>query len=324
MNTAKGESDYSNSVHRRNHEEYVGKQFGRWTIVEILPELSANGSVLCRCRCSCENHTEKVQILANVRSGKTKSCGCERNEKWSERHTIDLTGQVINDITVLYLLKDKRYSDGTRMWRCRCNRCGTEFDERSTSITHGLVKMCRECARKKNVEAVKKAITLYTDEERDILGHLRAMLKRCENQNSDSYKWYGAKGITVCPEWHDKRTFINWAVSHGYQKGLTIERIDITKGYCPENCKWITLQEQARNRSNNHCFYVNGVRYTKSQCAEIIGMEYARVAQWQDKDIQSVMEYRLSPETHNRPHPFLVTAEKVRLKTYFGRRGITV
>lgn len=62
------------------------------------------------------------------------------------------------------------------------------------------------------------------------------MMRRCYNPNSIAYKQYGAKGITVCQEWHDRETFRTWALANGYKKGLRINRIDPTKGYTPENC----------------------------------------------------------------------------------------
>ena len=50
------------------------------------------------------------------------------------------------------------------------------------------------------------------------------------------YKDYGAKGIKVCEEWHDRPTFIKWCINNGWQKGLKVNRYDGKKDYCPENC----------------------------------------------------------------------------------------
>lgn len=72
---------------------------------------------------------------------------------------------------------------------------------------------------------------------------------RCNYKNSTSYKKYGAKGIFVCDEWDmkNKDGFINfskWAHSHGYRDDLTIDRINETESYSPNNCKWTTYKEQ--------------------------------------------------------------------------------
>lgn len=62
------------------------------------------------------------------------------------------------------------------------------------------------------------------------------MMRRCYTEGSVSYKDYGAKGIRVCQEWHDRETFRKWALENGYVKGLRLNRIDSKKDYCPENC----------------------------------------------------------------------------------------
>lgn len=89
------------------------------------------------------------------------------------------------------------------------------------------------------------------------------MKKRCYNQNALAYKWYGAKGIVVCEEWkHNFDAFYNWSMSHGYKKGLTIDRIDSTGNYEPDNCRWTTQKNQVINRGlqcNNTSGYT-GVR----------------------------------------------------------------
>jgi hypothetical protein len=62
------------------------------------------------------------------------------------------------------------------------------------------------------------------------------MMRRSYNQNAIAYSTYGAKGITVCQEWHNKDTFRSWAMENGFQKGLRINRKDSSKGYFPDNC----------------------------------------------------------------------------------------
>lgn len=93
--------------------------------------------------------------------------------------------------------------------------------------------------------------------------------QRCYNPKSTFYKNYGGRGITVCDEWlnsemYDGRStkgwiaFKNWALSNGYADDLTIDRIDNSKGYCPENCHWVTMRTQQNNRRSNHLITYKG------------------------------------------------------------------
>lgn len=82
---------------------------------------------------------------------------------------------------------------------------------------------------------------------------------RCYNVNDPHYKNWGGRGITMCDVWKDDfLTFHNWAISNGWEPGLTIERIDNDKGYEPLNCKWITHAEQAKNKQTTHWITFNG------------------------------------------------------------------
>ena len=75
------------------------------------------------------------------------------------------------------------------------------------------------------------------------------MKSRCLNVNNPKYKRYGGRGITICPEWVNIQGFKNWAEKSGYRSGLCIDRIDNDGNYCPENCRWVSVAENSRQKS---------------------------------------------------------------------------
>jgi hypothetical protein len=89
------------------------------------------------------------------------------------------------------------------------------------------------------------------------------MHDRCNNRVP-----YIARGTRVCAEWDNYQRFKEWALSHGYQDNLTLERIDNNGNYCPENCKWATIKEQSNNKKNNHLLTHNGETHTISEWAD--------------------------------------------------------
>lgn len=98
------------------------------------------------------------------------------------------------------------------------------------------------------------------------------MIQRCDNPNNTHYKYYGGIGINVCDEWRNSKDFIKWAMENGYEENLTLDRIDGTKGYYPDNCRWVTRKEQSNNVKNNRIITIKGVSHNISEWANISGI----------------------------------------------------
>ena len=103
------------------------------------------------------------------------------------------------------------------------------------------------------------------------------MRSRCNNPNTINYKYYGGKGIRVCEEWNSFEAFYEWAMHNGYSDGLTLDRISSAENYEPVNCRWISLQEQQRNRSNNIYITIDGVTKCLCEWARFYNISWATV-----------------------------------------------
>lgn len=111
----------------------------------------------------------------------------------------------------------------------------------------------------------------------------KSMKSRCYNPNNSRFHVYGKRGITVCDEWlNDKRKFFEWALLNGYDSNakrgeITLDRIDVNKGYCPENCRFVDMKTQENNRSNNKILVYKNESHTISEWEEITGFNHGTI-----------------------------------------------
>lgn len=120
---------------------------------------------------------------------------------------------------------------------------------------------CRACANARRTRDRWAARTDVKATAHPLYVAHSGMKQRCCNPNHGAWRYYGGKGIAVCDEWLSFQPFLAWALANGWQPGLTIDRVDSSRGYCPENCEWVTPAENSRravivreqNRGNKKC-----------------------------------------------------------------------
>lgn len=155
-------------------------------------------------------------------------------------------------------------------WLCKCD-CGNEITTKSSSLLRGLTKSCG-CLRK---DTTSKRFTKHNGRFEHLYTIYCSMKSRCQNSKNEHYKFYGGKGIKVCDEWKtDYSNFREWALKNGYSPELSIDRIDVNGNYEPNNCRWVTKQEQANNKTNNDFIEYQGEIHTIAEWARIKGLSY--------------------------------------------------
>ena len=180
---------------------------------------------------------------------------------------IDLTGKTFGRLTVISRVVDKN-SKATK-WLCRCE-CGNECVVHAGSLRGGHTKSCG-CLR---VKACHDVATTHGLSKTSLHGVWLNMRRRCLDVRCKSYKSYGGRGIGICEEWLDFKTFYEWATTHGYSKGLTLERVDVNGDYKPENCTWITKKQQARNKTTSRIIEIDGVSKCLAEWCDEYGIKY--------------------------------------------------
>lgn len=160
-----------------------------------------------------------------------------------------------------------------------CKFCGTEFEPPQTN------KSRKTCSPKCSKDLQKKTFGKPPHEKHGFaregkVEHLhgiwRGALKRCYCKTDNAYESYGKRGIYMCDEWRTNYvSFRNWALANGYEKKLTIDRVDNDGPYSPDNCQFVTRKMQARNRRNSIFIEYLGKKQTLAAWAEKLNIPYS-------------------------------------------------
>ena len=181
---------------------------------------------------------------------------------------IEMIGRRFNRLVVVSEEEARTKPSGqkTTMYKCICD-CGNYVIVSGTHLRSGHNQSCGCLKEEQKTIGTDRLATIW-----------RGMVSRCYSENNDSYPRYGAKGITVCESWkNDFKVFRSWALKHGYNDSLTLDRIDNSKGYEPINCRWESYKKQANNRKNNVTITFKGITHTITEWSDLLDINAGRL-----------------------------------------------
>lgn len=181
-------------------------------------------------------------------------------------------------------------SEGGRTFVKVLCQCGTVKFINKYSYTKGLSKTCG-CSWSTN-----ESVTTHGDTKKDseyfyLYRRYNDIKTRCYNKNREKYKIYGGRGIEMCEEWKNSyESFKDWALQNGWDKNLSIDRINNNGNYEPSNCRWVDNYVQANNKSNNVIIEIDGVKKNLTQWARYYGVNVktAHTRYSRNKDIKDI------------------------------------
>lgn len=183
----------------------------------------------------------------------------------------DFLGQRFGRLTVIAkITRDK--------WLFRCD-CGKEKVINCYNVRRGKSQSCGCLHRERNSAAHWR----HGLSKHPLMSVWQDMKDRCQKPNDKRYLHYGGRGIKVCERWLAFENFYA-DMQPTYQRGLSLDRIDVNGNYEPSNCKWATQTEQIANRRNSRLIDTPWGRITIGAAAKKMGLSYVpmmyRVEKW--------------------------------------------
>lgn len=218
-------------------QDLTGQRFGRLTVIERGPASPGATQWVCRCDCG----VTRSYRAGNLKSGISASCGCRQRELAAKATVNDLTGKRFGRLVCIQRAGTYRKK---ATWLFQCD-CGNQVTMPGTRVQAGVSTSCG-CARSIGVDerrAEKKE--LRSSPEYKAWENAK---QRCFNPKNPRFKDYGARGITMSPEWRDSFEAFLRDVGPRPSPELSIDRVDNNGNYEKGNVEWRTRSAQQTNR----------------------------------------------------------------------------
>jgi hypothetical protein len=181
---------------------------------------------------------------------------------------LNLSGKIYGRLTVISRTENR----GKRQyvaWDCLCS-CGKNHVTTTAKLVKGATRSCG-CLQRDLISNLTRKHSDTKSKEYNSWSHIKS---RCTNPNNAGYKWYGARGIKMHPEWVESyESFLNH-VGRAPSKEHSIDRVDNNGHYVPGNVRWATKREQVNNRRTTTYLEYNGEKRPFTEWCEVLNINY--------------------------------------------------
>lgn len=191
----------------------------------------------------------------------------------------NFVGKTFNWLTVIDLSFDEKQQTSYAICKCKCGKITRAVP---AHLKNGKMKSCG-CYRSivarnrvhKGLQLEQNPNFLDGRSRHPLYVLWNGIRQRCYNPNSKAYKYYGGRGIKMCDEWLDFWGFVEWVDGNGGKPAhLTLDRIDVNGDYSPSNCRWVGMDVQCTNKTDNVYLTFNNKTQTISEWASELNINY--------------------------------------------------
>lgn len=172
-------------------------------------------------------------------------------------------GEVYGIYTIIGV--DREAKGDPKIYKCKCNVCGW-----TSYFSLYKIQQITSCTHTNRNGGYREYKPFWVNKRLKQI--FNGMMQRCYNSNDMHYGLYGQKGVKICDDWiNNPSLFEAWSIKNGYDDSLTIDRINSNGDYCQNNCRWISLVDNAKYKTTTRLIEVNGEYHTGREWSTIIG-----------------------------------------------------